>query len=70
VLDADTARTLAARVLEQEHLLYPAALAWVASGRVRVEGGRAHVAADAGARPGAALANPLPPPLPVNKPPP
>jgi phosphoribosylglycinamide formyltransferase 1 len=70
VLDADTAETLAARVLEQEHLLYPAALAWLASGRVRLEGGRARVAADAGTPPGAALANPLPPPLPVNKPPP
>jgi phosphoribosylglycinamide formyltransferase-1 len=69
VLDADTAETLAARVLEQEHLLYPAALAWLASGRVRVEGGRARVAG-AEARPGAALPNPLPPPVAVNKPPP
>ena len=69
VLDADTAETLAARVLDQEHLLYPAALAWLASGRVRVENGRACVV-DAGARPGAALLNPLPPPAPVNKPPP
>ena len=68
VLDADTAETLAARVLEQEHLLYPAALAWLASGRVRLEGGRAHIVG-AGAQRGAALANPLPPPLPVNKPP-
>lgn len=70
MLDADTAETLAARVLEQEHLLYPAALAWLASGRVRVEGGRARVSGAGAPRPGAALANPLPPPLPVNKPPP
>jgi phosphoribosylglycinamide formyltransferase-1 len=71
VLDADTAETLAARVLEQEHRLYPAALAWLASGRVRLEGGRARVVGGAAeAALGAALANPLPPPLPVNKPPP
>ena len=69
VLDADTAETLAARVLEQEHLLYPAALAWLASGRVRVENGRARVVGEE-ARRGVALANPLPEPLPDNKPPP
>ena len=69
VLDTDTAETLAARVLEQEHLLYPAALAALASGRVRMEGGRARVAGAAAPPRGAALRNPLPPPLPVNKPP-
>ena len=68
VLDTDTADTLAARVLEQEHALYPAALAWLASGKVRLENGRARVE-DAGAPRGAALLNPLPPLLPVNKPP-
>jgi phosphoribosylglycinamide formyltransferase-1 len=68
VLDADTAESLAARVLEQEHALYPAALAWLASGKVRLENGRARVE-DAGAPRGAALLNPLPPLLPVNKPP-
>ncbi|WP_450104027.1 phosphoribosylglycinamide formyltransferase [Sediminicoccus rosea] len=53
----DTEETLAARVLEQEHRLYPAALAWLAAGRVRVQGGRAYVAAaDARGR----LVNPLP----------
>ena len=36
VLESDTAETLAARVLAVEHRLYPAALAWVASGRARV----------------------------------
>ena len=40
VLDADTAETLAARVLEQEHRIYPLALRLVASGAVRVEGNR------------------------------
>jgi phosphoribosylglycinamide formyltransferase-1 len=37
VLPADTPETLAARVLAAEHVLYPKALAVVASGRVRVE---------------------------------
>ncbi len=57
VLPGDTEAALAARVLAQEHRLYPAALAWLASGRVRVEGDIARVEA-----PGAdgALANPLP----------
>jgi phosphoribosylglycinamide formyltransferase-1 len=40
VLDSDTEETLAARVLEQEHILYPRALRLVASGAVRVEGNR------------------------------
>ncbi len=53
----DTEESLAARVLEQEHRLYPAALAWLAAGRVRVQEGRAYVAAaDARGR----LVNPLP----------
>lgn len=59
VLAEDTAETLAARVLAQEHRLYPAALAWVAAGRVRVEEGRALVAGTL-AEGGASLANPLP----------
>jgi len=40
VLDADTPETLAARILLAEHKLYPHALALVASGRARIEGGR------------------------------
>jgi len=40
VLDEDTPQTLAARVLMQEHLIYPMALRLVASGAVRVEGNR------------------------------
>ncbi|MBN8898258.1 MAG: phosphoribosylglycinamide formyltransferase, partial [Rhodospirillales bacterium] len=50
VLPDDTAETLAARVLAQEHRIYPAALALVASGRAP------HLPAAS-----AALANPLPP---------
>jgi phosphoribosylglycinamide formyltransferase-1 len=41
VLPGDTPETLAARVLEQEHVLYPEALKLVAEGRVRLEGGKA-----------------------------
>ncbi|MFC7398816.1 phosphoribosylglycinamide formyltransferase [Chelatococcus sp. GCM10030263] len=44
VLAGDTAETLAARVLAQEHVIYPAALARVAQGTVRLVDGR--VAAD------------------------
>jgi phosphoribosylglycinamide formyltransferase-1 len=40
VLPGDTAETLAARVLDAEHRIYPMALALVASGKVRVEGER------------------------------
>ena len=43
VLADDTADSLAARVLEQEHKAYPLALRLVAEGRVRVEGNRAMV---------------------------
>jgi len=40
VLKGDTAESLAARVLEAEHALYPHALRLVASGTVRVDGER------------------------------
>jgi len=40
VLDNDTAETLAARVLEQEHVIYPKALALIAGGHYRIEGNR------------------------------
>jgi phosphoribosylglycinamide formyltransferase-1 len=45
VLHSDTPETLAARVLEAEHKIYPMALALVAAGKVRVEGERI-IAAD------------------------
>ncbi len=41
VLPDDTPATLAARVLEQEHRIYPAALKLVAECKVRLEGGKA-----------------------------
>ena len=40
----DRPDSLAARVLAQEHRIYPQALAWVAEGRVRIERDRAIVA--------------------------
>lgn len=40
VEDDDTAATLAARVLTQEHRLYPAAVRALAQGRLRIEGSR------------------------------
>jgi phosphoribosylglycinamide formyltransferase-1 len=40
VLDSDTPSSLAARVLAEEHAIYPAALCRVAEGRLRVEGNR------------------------------
>ena len=58
VLPGDSEAALAARVLAEEHRIYPAALAWLAAGRVRVEGGRASIA-DAPWATGS-LANPLP----------
>ena len=40
VLDSDTADTLAARILKEEHVAYPEALALVCSGRYEVRGRR------------------------------
>lgn len=40
VLDSDTPESLARRVLKQEHAIYPAALARVASGRLSIQGNR------------------------------
>jgi phosphoribosylglycinamide formyltransferase-1 len=39
ILDIDDADTLAARVLELEHRIYPLALARVARGEVKIGGG-------------------------------
>jgi phosphoribosylglycinamide formyltransferase-1 len=40
VRPGDDAARLAARVLEQEHVIYPRALRWIVEGRVRIEGQR------------------------------
>ncbi len=47
VMPNDTAVTLGARVLEQEHLLYPHALRLVAGGHVRLQGDRAIISSPA-----------------------
>lgn len=39
VLEGDTAATLAARVLRQEHVLYPRAVRWILEGKVVIESG-------------------------------
>jgi phosphoribosylglycinamide formyltransferase-1 len=43
VMPDDSPESLAARILEQEHIIYPMALRLVAEGRVRVDGERAIV---------------------------
>jgi formyltetrahydrofolate-dependent phosphoribosylglycinamide formyltransferase len=58
VLPEDTEASLAARVLAEEHKLYPAALSWLAAGRVRVAAGRAIISNAESARD--SLLNPLP----------
>jgi len=47
VLDEDTAETLAARVLEIEHRIYPDALRLVATGGTRLDGGVCRTSANA-----------------------
>ena len=46
VLDTDDADTLAARILEQEHRLYPHVLKLLAEGRVSIEGRRVKIKTD------------------------
>jgi phosphoribosylglycinamide formyltransferase-1 len=53
----DTPDSLSARVLEQEHRIYPLALRLIAEGRVRVDGERATI--DGAAAPDTVLINPL-----------
>lgn len=42
--EGDTPETLAARVLEAEHVLYPRAVRWFVEGQLRLEAGRAVLA--------------------------
>ena len=44
VLADDTEESLAERVLEQEHLLYPLAVGWFLEGRLRIDNGRVCIA--------------------------
>ena len=59
VLPDDTAASLADRVLEQEHRIYPAALRMVAEGALRIEGERV-VFADSRRNDGLSVHPPLP----------
>jgi len=43
VKDDDTAQSLAARVLQQEHQIYPQALRWFAENRLRIQQGQVNV---------------------------
>lgn len=54
----DDAASLSARILVQEHRIYPESLRWIADGRVRIEGERVFL--DGFAAPDAALLNPSP----------
>ncbi|MXN51290.1 phosphoribosylglycinamide formyltransferase [Shinella sp. AETb1-6] len=58
VLPADTADTLAARVLTVEHKSYPLALRLVADGKVRMEGGKTVTSGDLPQSDGAHLISP------------
>lgn len=58
VLDGDTPETLAARILEQEHRIYPRAVQLFAEGRLTVEGRRVRVH-DAMSDEARALRNPV-----------
>jgi phosphoribosylglycinamide formyltransferase-1 len=60
VLEADTEETLAARILRQEHRVFPLALQLLAEGRLRIVGRRVLVADRAPAPEDAALLNPPP----------
>jgi phosphoribosylglycinamide formyltransferase-1 len=56
ILDDDTPDTLAARILEQEHKIYPRAVQLFADGRLRVEGRRVFI--EAGKPEGEAVISP------------
>jgi phosphoribosylglycinamide formyltransferase-1 len=44
VLPTDTETTLAQRVLEQEHVIYPRAVRWFIEGKLSIEAGRVRIA--------------------------
>jgi phosphoribosylglycinamide formyltransferase-1 len=56
ILDDDTSDTLAARILKQEHKIYPRAVQLFAEGRLRVEGRRVFI--EDGKPEGAAVISP------------
>jgi phosphoribosylglycinamide formyltransferase 1 len=56
VLPGDTVASLSARVQQQEHIIYPQVIGWIAAGRLRLAGGRVELDGQ-----------PLPATLPRNK---
>ena len=48
--EEDTVETLSARILDQEHELYPQALQFMAQGRLQLEGRRVRILQDKGIR--------------------
>lgn len=60
VLDDDTEATLAARILVQEHRIYPQAIQLIAEGRLRIEGRRVSVDAPPPSSAAALINPPLP----------
>jgi phosphoribosylglycinamide formyltransferase-1 len=46
VLDGDTEATLAARILVQEHKIYPQAVRWFVEDKLTLDNGRVRLAAD------------------------
>lgn len=61
VRHGDTPDILAARVLKEEHRIYPLAVRWFAEGRLRIDGNR--VLLDGASRPEQGLVPPAPRPL-------
>lgn len=59
VLTGDDEETLAARVLAEEHRIYPAALRWLAEGRLKIEGNRVVIDGVSAAEGAALLSPPL-----------
>lgn len=49
VLDDDTAETLKARILEEEHKIYPRVLQWISMDRVKLEGRKVTISMASGA---------------------
>ena len=43
VEESDTAETLAARVLEKEHIIYPLAVKWFCDNRLELKSGKAYL---------------------------
>ncbi len=60
VEQGDTAETLSARILEQEHRIYPESVRLLAEGRLDVRGRRVEIRDGRGDRPGASSEQPTP----------